>query len=114
MQANCNLYDLHPGDDAGADVLAGILNSSWAVLAKFQFGRPVGNEGNLKTEVVDVKMMPVADPRKSSPQARQKVADVFLQLAARPALQFLSERRMRAMAYRKDGREAELAALPDT
>lgn len=113
LQANCNLYDLHPGDDVGADVLAGILNSSWAVLAKFQFGRPVGNEGNLKTEVVDVKMMPVADPRKSLPQARQKVADTFLQLAARPAMQFLSERRMRAMAYRKDGREAELAALPD-
>ncbi len=83
------------------------------MLAKFQFGRPVGNEGNLKTEVVDVKIMPVADPRKSTPQTRKKVADAFLKLAKRPALQFLSERRMRAMAYRKSDRGAELTALSD-
>ena len=113
LQANCNLYDLHPTGGLEADELAGILNSSWSVLAKFQFGRPVGNEGNLKTEVVDVKIMPVADPRNSSPQTRKKVADAFLKLAKRPALQFLSERRMRTMTYGKGGRNAELADLSD-
>jgi hypothetical protein len=112
LQANCNLYDLHLEPHIDADVLAGVLNSSWAVLAKFQFGRPVGNEGNLKTEVVDVKMMPVPDPRQGVQQAR-RVAAAFLKLAERPAMQFLSERRMRSMAWHKGGREADLASLTD-
>jgi len=63
LQANCNLYDITPIQTVDAEALAGILNSIFAVLSKFQYGRPVGNEGNLKTEVVDVTMMPVPDPR---------------------------------------------------
>ncbi len=113
LQANCNLYDLHPKGDVDADVLAGVLNSSWSVLAKFQFGRPVGNEGNLKTEVVDVKMMPVVDPHLASAKVCRRVKDAFLKLAERPALQFLSERRMRRMSYGKGGRDAELKGLSD-
>ena len=35
-------------------MLGGVLNSSIVVLAKHLYGRPVGNEGNLKTEIVDV------------------------------------------------------------
>ena len=89
------------------------MNSTWAVLAKFQYGRPVGNEGNLKTEVVDVTLMPVPDPRSSGADHQRRVALAFQALKQRPALQFLPERRMRQMAYRKGGREAALADLSD-
>lgn len=111
LQANCNLYDITPNEGVDADILGGILNSSWAVLAKFQYGRPVGNEANLKTEVVDVTMMPVADPRTAPRNLQLNVAEAFYALKGREAHQFLSEQRMRQMAFTKDGRESELSTL---
>jgi hypothetical protein len=109
---NHNLFDVSPRAGEG-DALAGILNSTWAVLSKFQYGRPVGVEGNLKTEVLDAKMMLVADPRKGSLSAQKRVAEAFERLKERKALQFLSERRLRQMAYREARREHELDALSD-
>ncbi|KAB2928860.1 MAG: SAM-dependent DNA methyltransferase [Candidatus Contendobacter sp.] len=110
--ANHNLFDVsdHEGDH---DCLAGVLNSSVVVLSKFLFGRPVGVEGNLKTEVVDVKMMLVPNPRTGDISARRRVALAFQALKQRPTLQFLPEQRLRQMAYRKNGREAALAELSD-
>jgi hypothetical protein len=114
LQANCNLYDITPYRNVDAEVLAGIPNSSFAVLSKFQYGRPVGNEGNLKTEVVDMAMMPVPDPRgPASNDALEQVSEAFRCLKRRPAMQFLSERRMRRMAFTKAGRESRLAKLSD-
>ena len=113
LQANCNLYDITPRHDIAPDVLAGILNSTWVVLAKFQYGRPVGNEGNLKTEVVDVTMMPVPDPRAADAATTARVAAAYGRLRKRAAMQFLSARRMRRMALTKTGREAQLAGLSD-
>lgn len=113
IQANCNLYDVIQNDGIDARVMAGILNSSFAVLSKFQYGRPVGNEGNLKTEVVDVTMMPLPDPRRREQAALRRVANAFEQLKTRPAMQFLSERRLRHMAFTKKGREHELDDVSD-
>jgi methylase of polypeptide subunit release factors len=113
LQANCNLYNITPSKDVQAEVLAGILNSSFAVLSKFQYGRPVGNEGNLKTEVVDVTMMPLPDPRGRPSDVLERVSSAFRSLKERPAMQFLSERRMRRMAYLRAGHESQLADLPD-
>jgi hypothetical protein len=113
LQANCNPYDITPDQVVDAEVLAGILNSTSAVLSKFQYGRPVGNEGNLKTEVIDVTMMPVADPRSAHPALLRKVDAAFRALKERQAMQFLSERRMRQMAFSKTGRDAELEEISD-
>lgn len=110
--ANHNLFDVSDRE-SDHDCLAGVLNSSVVVLSKFLFGRPVGVEGNLKTEVVDVKMMLVPNPRAGDISARRRVALAFQALKQRPALQFLPERRLRQMAYRKSGREAALADLSD-
>jgi len=109
---NHNLFDISP-KSVDVEVLGGVLNSTWVVLSKYQFGRPVGVEGNLKTEVVDVNMMPVPDPAKASAAARRKVADAFARLKDRQALYFLSERRLREMAYTQSGRTDELAGLAD-
>lgn len=110
--ANHNLFDLHVSK-AHLGVLAGILNSTWVVLSKFQYGRPVGVEGNLKTEVVDVKMMRVPTFKTGAIGAQTRVAKVFVQLKTRKALCLLSERALREMAYRKSGKESDLANLSD-
>ncbi|MFH2073978.1 MAG: Eco57I restriction-modification methylase domain-containing protein, partial [Pseudomonadota bacterium] len=109
---NHNLFDLFPRQIDG-EVLGGILNSTWVVLSKFQYGRPVGVEGNLKTEVVDVNMMRVPDPRRVDGDALARVREAFRKLKGRKTLQFLSARRMREMAWRQAGKETELEKLSD-
>ncbi len=112
LQANHNLFDIITRNNSH-EYIGGILNSSFVVLSKFLYGRPVGNEGNLKTEVIDVTMMPVPDSRGRPPSVLRKIAEAFGNLKKRPAMQFLSERRLRRMAFAKSGREAELQALSD-
>ncbi len=109
---NHNLFDVSP-QEGTPDVLGGILNSTWVVLSKFQYGRPVGVEGNLKTEVVDVKMMLVPDPRSATASVRKRIAAAFDRLKQRKALYFLSERRLREMKYKQSGKEAQLSKLSD-
>jgi len=109
---NHNLFDISSGK-LPTPVLAGILNSTFVVLSKFQYGRPVGVEGNLKTEVVDVKMMWVPDPRHGSRTALRRVAAAFERLKQRKVHYFLSERRLREMAYRQAGKYDELEELSD-
>ena len=111
LQANCNLYDLFPADRVNGKALTAVLNSTLVILAKHQFGRPVGVEGNLKTEIVDVSMMLVPDVRKASPKLIQILAAAMDGLAARNPLQLLSERRMRRMAFTASGKKAELELL---
>lgn len=113
LQCNCNLYDVSLPEGIDPEVMAGILNSTFVVLSKFQFGRPVGVEGNLKTEVVDTAMMLVPDPRGGSAAALRRVKQAFARMKERDALALLSERRLRRMAYTAKGKSAELAQLPD-
>lgn len=58
-------------------------------------------------------MMPVPDPRGQAPAALKSIAEAFRVLKERPAMQFLSERRLRRMASTKAGREFELAGVSD-
>lgn len=109
---NHNLFDV-TAKNIDNTVMAGILNSTLVVLSKYQYGRPVGVEGNLKTEVVDVNMMLVPDPRKASAASLHRVATAFGTLAKRPVLQFLSERQLKTMAYAKSGEQEDLKSLPD-
>jgi len=62
---NCNLYDV-ASDALSAreqSALVGVLNSTLVALFKTFYGRWAGTEGNLKTEVVDVNLLEVPDPR---------------------------------------------------
>jgi type I restriction-modification system DNA methylase subunit len=114
LQCNCNLYDIYLHEKIDPQLLAGILNSTIVVLSKHQYGRPVGVEGNLKTEIIDVNMMPVPDPTTASIKVRHRIINAFLKLKKRKALFFLSERRLREMAYRQHGKEKELLKISDT
>ncbi|MDP3064799.1 MAG: N-6 DNA methylase [Chloroflexota bacterium] len=110
--ANCRLYEVFPpASHPDPDLWGGILNSTWVLLSSFQYGRPVGNEGNWSTMVVDVNMMLVPDPSNATVQSRTRVAQAFAKLKSRKALMFLSERRMRSMSYHKSGRSSALDAL---
>lgn len=114
LQANCNLYDLFPADGLNGKALTAVLNSTLVILAKHQFGRPVGVEGNLKTEIVDVSMMLVPDLRRASPKLIRSLEAAMDTLAARDPLQLLSERRLRRMAFTASGKKAELEGKPAT
>ncbi len=113
LVCNCNLYDVYLPENIEPDFLAGLLNSSIVVFSKFQYGRPVGVEGNLKTEVIDVNMMRVPDPRQATSIQRQKIIQAFRIMKSRPILGFLSERRLRRMNFLAKGKEEELNQLSD-
>ena len=70
---NHNLFDVHPLElDAQAiDVLTAVANSTLIANFKTFYGRYAGTEGNLKTEVVDVNLLEVPDPR-NAPKAVAK------------------------------------------
>ncbi|MDP2418406.1 MAG: N-6 DNA methylase [Hydrogenophaga sp.] len=113
LQANCNLYDLFPVEGVSGKALAALLNSTLVILAKHQFGRPVGVEGNLKTEIVDVSMMLVPDLRLAPRKMILSLEAAMDALAEREPKQLLSERRLRTMAFEKSGKHAELELLAD-
>jgi hypothetical protein len=110
--ANCRLYEIYPPVQiSDPDIWGGILNSSWSLLSSLQYGRPVGNEGNWSTMVVDANLMLVPNPINTAIKLCEQVASAFRMLAKRPAMQFLAERRMREMAFAKAGRKTELESL---
>jgi hypothetical protein len=63
--------------------MAAILNSTLVGLVKIYFGRYAGTEGNLKTEVVDVNLLEIPDPRGVPKAIANKLRDAFAQLCTR-------------------------------
>ena len=89
LPANHNLFDLWAVDSELVKAIWAVLNSTVTALAKHQFGRAAGVEGNLKTEVIDVRMMLVPDIRKASPYAVNRAIDACEQISRRDALRYL-------------------------
>ncbi len=89
---NCNLYNVTLVDEKTRppEVFAAVLNSTLVGLAKTYFGRYAGTEGNLKTEVVDVNLLEVPDPRHASAQIATKLLAAFERLC-QPATQPMVE-----------------------
>ena len=82
LVCNHNLFDVFAREETDPRVLCGVLNSTLVAMHKHIFGRLAGTEGNLKTEVVDVKMMLVPDPRQASASAKARI-QTALDLMAR-------------------------------
>ena len=91
LPVNSNLYDVWPLDSVGTELLWAVLNSTVSALAKHQFGRAAGVEGNLKTEVIDVNMMLVPDIRKASPEAAARAVRACEGMSKRNAGRYLYE-----------------------
>ncbi len=68
LPCNNNLYDVHllTGEALAKRALVPILNSTLIAFIKSFYGRYAGTEGNLKTEVVDVVMLEIPDPRRAT------------------------------------------------
>lgn len=83
--SNCNLYDLAACELSMDEqtVLTGILNSTLIGLFKTFYGRYAGTEGNLKTEVVDVNLIDVVDPRKAPKTIVKRFASPLKSMCAR-------------------------------
>jgi len=91
MPANHNLFDVWPQEVADCRLLWGILNSTVVALCKHQFGRPAGIEGSLKTEVVDVKMMLVPDPRAATAGVAKRIVEAAEALSKRSVARMLPD-----------------------
>jgi hypothetical protein len=93
LVVNCNLYDVTVVDEnnCSPELLAAVLNSTLVALVKIYFGRYAGTEGNLKTEVVDVNLLEIPDPRHVAGSIAKKLRDAFHQLCTRDTQPLVEE-----------------------
>lgn len=82
---NCRMYDIFVPNDVDPVLLCACLNSTIVALTKTFFGRYVGREANLDTEVLDTKMMLVPDPRYATANVRRRLESALNSLRARKA-----------------------------
>ena len=80
---NHNLFDVFAPEGVPATTLAAVLNSTITALCKHQFGRTMGGDPMLKTEVVDVKMMLVPDPRLANEHVRMRLEHALSSMRTR-------------------------------
>lgn len=80
---NCNLYDIWGAKGVDTKALAAVLNSTIVGLFKYQFGRMMGGDPMLKTEVFDVKMMLVPDPRAATERIKERLEAALDSLCSR-------------------------------
>ena len=85
LPCNHNLFDIHllTEEPLARRVLVPILNSTLIALIKAFYGRYAGTEGNLKTEVVDVMMLEIPDPRRATEAQAERLESALMQLQAR-------------------------------
>jgi hypothetical protein len=96
--------------------LQAILNSTLLANFKTFYGRYAGTEGNLKTEVVDVNLLEVPDPRHVTKAVARKLRDAFARLCRRDTGPMVEEefmechsiKRARKLAEKPIGLPAEL------
>ncbi len=113
LYQNCSLLGFSEPESCETKHIAGVLNSTWAILSRIQYARILGNEGNIQLDVFAAYMMLVPDPRQAPKKILRRIEKAFAKLAKRPAMQFLSEQRMRRMAFMQNGKEHKLADLSD-
>ncbi|MBI4026384.1 MAG: N-6 DNA methylase [Verrucomicrobia bacterium] len=111
LVCNHNLFDVHPRDlsAAEADALCAIVNSTLVANFKTFYGRYAGTEGNLKTEVVDVNLLEVPDPRGATPAVVAKLKAAFAKLCARDNMPMVEEE---FMACHSSERARKLSEKP--
>ena len=108
---NCNLYDLGAREltKQQQQALVAVCNSTLIGLFKTFYGRYAGTEGNLKTEVIDVNLIDVPDPRGCSKQLLGRLAAALKLICARPVGGLVENALMDCHTYE---RALELAKKP--
>jgi hypothetical protein len=105
---NHNLFDLSSNalKKREQQALLAVLNSTLVGLFKTFYGRFAGTEGNLKTEVVDVELLEVPDPRNVKADLAKRMASALKSMSRRtvgrlveePLMERLSPDRARRIA----------------
>jgi hypothetical protein len=108
---NHNLFDLSSDVMSKKEqkVLVAVLNSTLIGLFKTFYGRFAGTEGNLKTEVLDVNLIDVPDPRGVSDAVAKRLTDALSSLVKRDVGRMVDEAFMECHSYE---RAVELASRP--
>ena len=93
---NHNLFDVAPAELSAleAETLVAVLNSTLVGLFKTFYGRFAGTEGNLKTEVVDVNLLEVPDPRGVSASLAKRLANALERMDKRDVGRLIEEQLM--------------------
>lgn len=93
---NCNLYDVASAtlSETEQAALVAVLNSTIVGLFKTFYGRFAGTEGNLKTEVVDVNLLEVPDPRGISADLAKRLSDALDRMGKRDVGRLIEEQLM--------------------
>jgi hypothetical protein len=93
---NHNLFDVAAESLSETERLAlvAVLNSTVVGLFKTFYGRFAGTEGNLKTEVVDVNLLEVPDPRGVPRQVAKRLADALTRMGNRDVGRLVEEQLM--------------------
>ena len=110
---NHNLFDLSSEllSKKEQKVLIAVLNSTLVGLFKTFYGRFAGTEGNLKTEVIDVNLIEIPDPRGVDERIAKRLIDSLHSMTRRTVGRLVDESLMDCHSYR---RALELAARPLT
>lgn len=88
---NHNLFDVAAKNRELATALAAVLNSTVVAFLKHFYGRYAGIEGTLKTEVIDIKLLPVPDVGRLSDEGRLVLENALLKMSARDIDYFLED-----------------------
>jgi len=93
---NHNLFDLSQAalSDRESASLVAVLNSTLVGLFKTFYGRYAGTEGNLKTEVVDVNLLQVPDPRGVSTKVAGRLIKSLKRMTEREVGRLVEEQLM--------------------
>jgi hypothetical protein len=93
LVCNHNLFyvSAKPEDKTRPDALVAVLNCTIVGLIKTYYGRYAGTEGNLKTEVVDVNLLDVPDPRGISARVLKRLRSALLSMQGREVGRLVEE-----------------------
>ena len=93
LACNHNLFyiSIKSITSAEAQAMIAVLNSTLMALVKTYYGRYAGTEGNLKTEVVDVNLMDVPDPRNVSHGVLRRLRDALASMQRREVGRLVEE-----------------------
>jgi hypothetical protein len=93
LVCNCNLYMIMPEAKSAHErkALTAILNSTIVGLMKCFYGRYVGAEGTLKTEIVDMVLLEVPDPRGISTALTERMSKALEKMTRREVTHLVEE-----------------------
>ena len=83
LTANKRMFRVTPAPGIDLELLAAVLNSTWAAAWKYQFGRYTGQEGYFDTDVIAAQQLLVANPRRFSKPIADGIRLAYRQMRSR-------------------------------